>query len=245
MRIVSLVPSWTETLLEAGVPVVGRTRFCIHPPQLITNIPIVGGTKEVSWELIADLKPDLILFDKEENPLEMAEECPHPFLATHVNSLEALARELSALGQSLKNQKLREWSEQVQGVVAAPVQEWNPRAIPGFMEWVKMPSEPAKPVNYVIWKKPWMGVGPGTYISSVLEKLGASLYCVGDEKYPVLEDSDLEQCFNLYSSEPFPFKQKITDLKALDFEGAIVDGECFSWFGIRSLRFLQKVLNLS
>ena len=90
MRIVSMVPSWTETLLKAGVNVVGRTRYCIHPPKLITNIPIVGGTKDVSWDLVEDLKPDLVLLDQEENPLEMAEECPVPYFATHVNSIESL-----------------------------------------------------------------------------------------------------------------------------------------------------------
>lgn len=245
MRIVSLVPSWTETLLEAGVKVVGRTRFCIHPPQLITNIPVVGGTKEVSWELIEDLKPDLILLDKEENPLEMAEECPYPFLATHVDSISSLARDFKILSQTFDNSRLAEWGEQTQQVAAAAPRVWNPQKVPGFQEWVKMPSEPLKTVSYIIWKKPWMAAGRGTYISSVLEKMGVTVYEGQGEKYPVLEEEELASCFNLFSSEPFPFKQKIEDLKALDYEGAVVDGECFSWFGIRSLRFLQKELGLS
>ncbi len=41
-----MVPSWTETLLEAGVEVVGRTHFCIHPASLALR---VGGTK--NWKL--------------------------------------------------------------------------------------------------------------------------------------------------------------------------------------------------
>lgn len=31
MRVVCMVPSWTETLIECGVKVVGRTRYCVHP----------------------------------------------------------------------------------------------------------------------------------------------------------------------------------------------------------------------
>ena len=58
-----MVPSWTETLLRAGIPVVGRTRFCIHPADQVKNIPIVGGTKEVNWDIVQDLKPDLVLMD--------------------------------------------------------------------------------------------------------------------------------------------------------------------------------------
>jgi hypothetical protein len=49
MRVVSFVPSWTETLLECGVNVVGRTRYCIHPTEKIQNIAIIGGTKDAKW----------------------------------------------------------------------------------------------------------------------------------------------------------------------------------------------------
>ena len=44
-RVVSLVPSITETLFElgAGEDVVGITDFCIFPPDL--PLPRLGGTK--------------------------------------------------------------------------------------------------------------------------------------------------------------------------------------------------------
>ena len=50
MRVVSFVPSWTETLISAQVEVVGRTRFCIHPEGEIKSIPVVGGTKNINLE---------------------------------------------------------------------------------------------------------------------------------------------------------------------------------------------------
>src|SRR5690606_21904852 len=125
MRVVSMVPSWTETLLKAHVQVVGRTRFCIHPPKMITNIPIVGGTKDVSWDLVMDLKPDLVLLDQEENPLEMAEECPVPYLATHVSSLTALQSELARLGEHFENAALMELSVQCLDILEAPTPLWD------------------------------------------------------------------------------------------------------------------------
>lgn len=243
MRVVSMVPSWTETLLQAGVQVVGRTRYCIHPPKLITNIPIVGGTKDVSWDLVVDLKPDVVLLDQEENPLDMAEECPLPYIATHVHSLESLQTELVRLGEKFENPKLIELSVQCLDILEAPVPTWNMQKIPGFIEWVRPPSKPFDKIVYLIWKKPWMTVNRGTYIVSVLEKLGAHIVeFPEDEKYPVIELEEYKDAFFLFSSEPFPFHKKINELKELGIEGAIVDGESFSWFGARSIQFLSEIL---
>ncbi len=241
VRVVSMVPSWTETLLKAGVQVVGRTRFCIHPPKMITNIPIVGGTKEVSWDLVMDLKPDLVILDQEENPIEMAEECPVPYLATHVSSLPTLQKELARLGEHFENPALIEMSVEALDIVEAPPLKWDMQKIPGFLEWVRPPSRNYEEVLYLIWKKPWMTVSRETYIGSVLEKLGAKVVSFPEgDKYPVIEIEDFKDAFALFSSEPFPFQKKILDLKAMDIDGAVVNGESYSWFGVRSLEFLKE-----
>ena len=65
MRVICLVPSLTETLLECGVDVVGRTRFCIHPASRVAEITRVGGTKGVDWDRCATLNPDIVIFDRE------------------------------------------------------------------------------------------------------------------------------------------------------------------------------------
>ncbi|MBO9668659.1 MAG: Fe3+-siderophores ABC transporter protein [Bdellovibrio sp.] len=243
MRVVSMVPSWTETLLKAGVNVVGRTRYCIHPPKMITNIPIVGGTKDVAWDLVTDLKPDIVLLDEEENPLEMAEECPLPMLTTHVSSIETLQKELVKLGEYFENPTLMELAVDCLDILEKPTPKFNQNKIPGFMEWVKMPTQEYNKVVYLIWKKPWMAVSKETYIGSVLNKLGIQVVEFPEgEKYPVIELEDHQDALCLFSSEPYPFAKKISDLKALGVEGAIVDGECFSWFGVRSIEFLKRNL---
>ncbi|MEX0770456.1 MAG: helical backbone metal receptor [Balneolaceae bacterium] len=48
----------------------GRTRFCIHPEHKINRIPIIGGTKNPRIDKIKDLRPDLILANREENRKE-------------------------------------------------------------------------------------------------------------------------------------------------------------------------------
>ncbi|MDP6374701.1 MAG: helical backbone metal receptor [Pseudomonadales bacterium] len=70
MKVVSLVPSLTETLPACGVEVVGRTRYCVHPAGFVSDIAVVGGTKGVNWQKVADLAPDLVVMDKEENTRE-------------------------------------------------------------------------------------------------------------------------------------------------------------------------------
>lgn len=241
MRIVSMVPSWTETLLRAGIPVVGRTRFCIHPADLVKNIPIVGGTKEANWDIIQDLKPDLVLLDKEENPLEMADECPRPYLATDVHSIATLQFELQRLGTEFKNPQMIEWALQLQAIMDRGPLHWSEENIPGLMEWVISPMRAGpRPVLYVIWKKPWMAISRETYIGSVLAQLGAQVVEFPDEKYPVIEIEDFHEALILFSSEPYPFHKKIGELREEGLTGAIVDGESYSWFGIRSLEFLKK-----
>src|SRR3954452_9810726 len=66
-RVVSLVPSLTETLFDlgAGESVVGITDFCIFPEGL--TLPRVGGTKNPRMDEIRALAPELVYMNLEEN----------------------------------------------------------------------------------------------------------------------------------------------------------------------------------
>src|ERR1041384_3382872 len=78
-RVVSLVPSLTETLFElgAGDSVAGITAFCIFPEHL--DHPRLGGTKNTRGDDIRALTPDLVHMNLEEN------------LARHANEIEQFA----------------------------------------------------------------------------------------------------------------------------------------------------------
>ena len=65
MRVVSLVPSSTETLLALAADVVACTRFCEQP-----DLFHVGGTKNPDIDAIVELRPDLVVMDREENRIE-------------------------------------------------------------------------------------------------------------------------------------------------------------------------------
>lgn len=231
-----MVPSWTETLLEAGVEVVGRTRFCIHPPS---RVPRVGGTKDWKLPRLLSLKADLLVLDREENPLFMSMDSGLPIWASHVRSLSDVAMALWDLSLKLDCRVMCDWARRWEAVVAAP-----PCAgFPGIVEWGRRPSSEVRSVVYVIWRDPWMAVGPETFIGSVLAKTGYPVFGFG-EKYPVVDfaDFDRESTLLLFSSEPYPFLRKREGLAELGFPYAFVDGESFSWFGVRALRFLESVL---
>ena len=88
-----------------------------------------------------------------------------------------------------------------------------------------------------------MAVGPETFIGSVLRKTGYPVFPFA-EKYPVVDfaEFDRETTLLLFSSEPFPCLRKREGLAELGFPYAFVDGESFSWFGVRALRFLESAL---
>ena len=68
MKIISLVPSITETLFALGLDekeIVGRTPWCIHPEQGVKSIDVVGGTKTPNINKIKNLNPDLVILDRE------------------------------------------------------------------------------------------------------------------------------------------------------------------------------------
>lgn len=74
-RVVSLVPSMTESLFELGFgsSLVGVTDYCIHPEAGVAGLPRVGGPKNARVEVIQALKPDLVLANREENTREIVE----------------------------------------------------------------------------------------------------------------------------------------------------------------------------
>jgi len=71
-RIVSTAPSITELLYALGLGdrVVGVTRFCRYPPEAQLK-PKIGDYANPNLEVIASLKPDLVIV--ENNPIRLTE----------------------------------------------------------------------------------------------------------------------------------------------------------------------------
>lgn len=265
MKIASLVPSWTETLIEAGADVVGRTRYCIHPQGRVEHIPSVSGTKDISFADLHATGADVVLLDKEENTREVAAAIKVPYLVTHVTSVSTCWREMQRLGRRLNLPRLIFWAGEWQTCLdalrendgagvrsvdenasVAPALGPEPvRHFPGITEWLREPQHPIRNIVYLIWQKPWMAVGRRTFVGSVLTCLGAGPYLPDStERYFEVDLAayDPKDTLLLFASEPFPFADHLAELQALEHPSALIDGEAFSWFGLRSLRFLQSTL---
>lgn len=223
VRVVSLVPSITEFLIDLGAEVVGRTKFCIHPSEKVTAIPVIGGTKKFDFSKIRALKPDLIVGNKEENYPEGIAllEKDFPVWMSQVITLDDAVDLMTGLGQ----------------VLGLDGDYWAGK----FRETLARTKNTASgSVLYFIWKDPWMVAGPETYIHSYLHHLGYQ-NAISKSRYPKLsieQLSDLQPDTVLLSSEPYPFKAKHLEEVQEMFPYArirMVNGEVYSWYGTRFL----------
>lgn len=230
-RIVSLVPSQTELLfaLELQAETIGITKFCVHPREWFNTKQRIGGTKTVNIDAVHQLKPDLIIANKEENVKEQIEELAvtYPVWLTDVNSLVdaiQMIRDIGALTGRPDN------ANTLAAIISRQFKE---------MQAITRPLK----VAYLIWRNPYLAVGGNTFINDMLKQAGFENVFSGKTRYPEISIEDIlaANCdLVLLSSEPYPFTQKhIVDLRD-HLPGSrimLVDGEMFSWYGSRLSQF--------
>lgn len=229
-RIVSLVPSQTELLVDLGLErqLVGITKFCVHPERLRVEKKIVGGTKKVSLESIRAVRPDLIIANKEENTREDIEalEREFPVWISDVSNLESAVAMIRDIGYICHR-------EVVATDMAYRIEQLFSELSPpnAFLRGV-----------YLIWADPYMTVGGDTFINAMLRAAGFENPFSSQVRYPIISMEDLVRsnidCL-LLSSEPFPFHEKHRQYFQQHMPNTkicLVDGEMFSWYGSRLLQ---------
>jgi ABC-type Fe3+-hydroxamate transport system substrate-binding protein len=224
VRVVSLVPSVTETLLAWGVTPVAVTRFCEQP-----GFPTVGGTKNPDLRAITALQPDLVVVDREENRKEDAEALAAagvPVHVMHVRALADVAPALAGLAAALH---------------AAPALHGapdGPRRGDGRLRvWVP------------IWRRPWMSVNASTYGSSLLDAAGFVNVLAGvPEPYPQVElpaVAELSPDRVLAPSEPYAFRERHRAELEQVAPVTFVDGKDVFWWGWRTPGALGRLRRLA
>jgi ABC-type Fe3+-hydroxamate transport system substrate-binding protein len=223
-RIISLVPSQTELLVDLGLEekLVGVTKFCVHPKHLRKTKTIVGGTKNYRFEVIDSLKPDLIIGNKEENERESIERLAenYPVWISDIRNLEDAYRMIEDVGKLTGTQNRAELiSKEIKQTFDIPV----PKKGTGV---------------YLIWKEPWITAGKETFIDEMLRIAGFE-NLIPEIRYPSITLEELVGLgpdFLLLSSEPYPFKESHCEELKKFFPNSrilLVDGELFSWYGTR------------
>jgi ABC-type Fe3+-hydroxamate transport system substrate-binding protein len=244
-RIISLVPSQTEFLYDLGLKneIIGQTKFCIHPEQMRKQNTIIGGTKNLKLDLIAQLKPNLIIGNKEENEQGQIE-----YLMQH---FPVWMSDIYTLNDAYE--MMQKIAEMVHKTKEAEV---IIHEIKADFEQLKMKVNGYKnspKIAYFIWRKPYMVAAKNTFINHLIETLNfENVFAENLERYATVTENDIidkNPAIIFLSSEPYPFKQKhIIELQNLLPKAKIilVDGEMFSWYGSRlrfSANYFKELLN--
>jgi ABC-type Fe3+-hydroxamate transport system substrate-binding protein len=244
-RIVSLVPSWTETLFALGVGanVVGVTRFCVEPAAGVAPLAKVGGTKNPDLSALIALKPELVIANAEENRREDIERLRDngiAVLTTYPRTIAGAVESILKLGRALGCEPA---ADSLAREIVLTVSEIET----AVGVWSKLRFRAFCP----IWKNPWMAFNADTYSHDVLRMLGFNnIYASAGERYPMTtlaEALALRPDVVLLPDEPYEFKERdVEELKAelpppLSRRVLLVSGRDLHWYGVHMVGGLKTL----
>lgn len=183
LRVVSLVPSVTESLfdLSLGNRLIAITDYCIYPADGVARLPRIGGTKNPDVARIIDLKPDLVIANQEENRKEDVDALKAAGIPVWVTFPRTVADCFNLL-----------WN--IMHVFDEPVMVPRVRLIEQTYDWVwrmgeKRVEDAVCKVFAPIWLDPLMTFNADTYAHDLLRVCGAvNVFGDRDRAYPLKAD---------------------------------------------------------
>src|SRR5262249_21602776 len=241
MRIVSLVPSVTETLFELGLEdqIVGITDFCILPTGRVDAKPKIGGSKTPDISKIVALHPDIVIVNEEENRKEDADALRHhgiELMVTYPNSIDEAAQMVNDLGERFHSENR---AESMAGEIRDRKESIQP--------------ERQRTTLILVWRNPYITINETTYVHDVCHLFGLqNVFADSSDRYPRLNPDQIRKGDPeavLFPDEPFPFAKKhvsefaatIPEIRAV--RGAkllIFPGVYVTWHGYGTLRMLRE-----
>lgn len=233
-RVVSLVPSLTETLFDigAGDCVVGITDYCLFPELETGRLPRIGGTKNPKVERIRDLEPDLVYVNVEENLERHAQRIAEfsPVFATEPRTVEDVCALIATLGtiHRVETEAAR-WSTAIHDEA--------------------LTARRAERFSFLcpIWKDPWMWCGGDTYVSALIEAAGGRNLLGNRDRYPAVDLGvalDLRPDVVFLPDEPYAFTTEDAVALGRSTTARMVGpfpGHLITWHGTRTLHGLRFV----
>ena len=270
-RVVSLVPSVTESLFELGVGdrLIAVTDYCVYPAQEVARLPRIGGTKNPDIARIIALQPDLVIVNQEENRKEDAEALKTAGIAVWVTYPRTVREAFNLL-----------WA--IMDLFDEPSMVERVRAMEWMCDWLdRIEHEPPCRVFVPIWNDPLMTFNADTYAHDLLRVCGGeNVFAERERQFPLKADlgeadplspddpriagrdtryprvtlAEVEAAqpdVILLPSEPFEFNEShLAIFAALDVPAArnqrirLVDGSLLTWHGTRVARALNLVPSL-
>lgn len=188
-RVVSLVPSITESLFDLGFgsSVVGITDFCIHPEHELKTIPRVGGPKNPRVEDILALHPDVVFANQEENDQESIKAISAAGIPVWISFPKTVEDVISDL-----------W--ELAGLYHSDIAYLKLKLLDQTVDAARLAAQEMSPIRYFcpIWQgsfqgKPWwMTFNQDTYSHHLLELFGGfNIFAERIRKYPLEADLGL------------------------------------------------------
>lgn len=272
-RVVSLVPSLSESLCDLGLQaaLVGVTDYCIHPADKLSGLPHLGGTKNPDLKTILALQPDLVLANREENTRPVVEAMQAAGLNVWLTFPQTVRQALEVL-----------W--QLANVFESKPAALRLDALERSLDWAEAAAaEAVRPRTFCpIWYDPahpwWMTFNRHTYPHDLLSTLGAdNIFADRQRLYPLEADLGLAQPEDaaerdtryprlvleeirtaqpelvLLPSEPYAFTELERDQLRQLLAGTpavengrmyLVDGSLITWHGTRLARAMEELPQL-
>jgi ABC-type Fe3+-hydroxamate transport system substrate-binding protein len=230
-RVVSLVPSLTETVAETRREVlVGVTDWCTHPGDL--EVTRIGGTKNPDVDAIVALAPDLVVANEEENRAPDLQALRDKGIAVWVTDVRDVAGSFRSQARMCAACRL-------------PQPRWLDEAEEAWRDVGEV--EPGRRVRAVvpIWRRPWMALGRDTFAGDVLRRLGVDNVLAGSpDRYPRFDPTDLPPVdLVVLPDEPYRFTADDGPEAFAGLPSALVDGRLLTWYGPSMLQAPQRLLD--
>jgi ABC-type Fe3+-hydroxamate transport system substrate-binding protein len=223
VRIVSLVPSATETILAWGISPIAVTRFCERGDEF----PTVGGTKDPRIDDIVAMQPDVVLMCDQENRLPDAEALTLANVKVHrvhITHIDHVLPEMESLAAAL-------------GLPESVAANCAPKSQPTF--------EQRKRAYVPIWKRPWMTLNQATYATSLLASIGIDTIARGLSVYPEMDLEQAAACnpdLVIAPNEPYVFGERHRVELETVAPTVFVDGKDLFWWGTRTPDGIGRLL---
>ncbi|AGP41647.1 ABC transporter substrate-binding protein [Sorangium cellulosum] len=174
-RVVSLSPSTTEAVfaIGAGAALVGRSRHCDHPPEVL-RLPSVGGYADPSIEAIIALSPTLVVGARGPAGPALEEALRGHGIATCFPETESLAQIEEMLAELGRRLDAAPGAEQAIARIRARRQEVE-QAVKG---------RPRVRVALLFDTSPIFAAGPGSFADELIRLAGGENAIARGGAYP-------------------------------------------------------------
>jgi iron complex transport system substrate-binding protein len=239
-RVISLVPSMTESMFELGFgeTLVGITDYCTQPAGQLAHLPRLGGPKDPHIQDIIALQPELVLANWEENTRPAVEAIEDSGIFVWVTFPKSVRQALDVLWTLVGLYSSRE------AAIRLEVLEMT-------FEWAKSAAADRQPVRYFcpIWLDTtaagqtwWMTFNQETYTHDLLASLGGeNIFARRQRRYPLEADLGLAEAQDPGERDTRYPRGILDEIQAADPQVIILPDEPFE-FSEQHIQEMCKLL---